>query len=101
VDICADYKLVEVTDEGAVVEVANKLFTIDMAGNLLTSLKAGDCKTLKADKVILSVGLKPNKTITEELRAIGAEVIEVGSTKRAGNVIDATHDAYEAVYALD
>lgn len=101
VDVCADYKLVEVTDEGAVVEVANKLFTIDMAGNLLTSLKAGDRKTLKADKVILSIGLKPNKTITEELRAIGAEVIEVGSTKRAGNVIDATHDAYEAVYALD
>ena len=101
VDVCADYKLAEVTDEGAVVEVAKKLFTIDMGGSLLTSLKAGDRKTLKADKVILSVGLKPNKTITEELRALGAEVIEVGSTKRAGNVIDATHDAYEAIYALD
>lgn len=101
VDVCADYKLAEVTDEGAVVEVAKKLFTIDMGGSLLTSLKAGDRKTLKADKVILSVGLKPNKTITEDLRALGAEVIEVGSTKRAGNVIDATHDAYEAIYALD
>ena len=101
VDVCANYKLAEVTDEGAVVEVAKKLFTIDMGGNLLTSMKAGDRKMLKADKVILSVGLKPNRTITEELRAFGAEVLEVGSTKRAGNVIDATHDAYEAIYALD
>ncbi len=101
VDVLADYKLVEVNDEGAVVEVAKKLFTIDQAGNLLTSLKAGDRMAVKADKVILSVGLKPNATITEELRALGANVIEVGSTKKAGNVIDATHDAYEAVYALD
>lgn len=101
VEVCADYKLVEVTDEGAVIEVANKMFKLNPMGELVSTLNAGERKELKADTVIISVGLRPNETLTGELTEKGATVIEVGSTKRAGNVIDATHDAYEAVYALD
>ncbi len=101
VEVYADYKLAEVTDEGAVVEVSNKLFKLNPRGEVISSLKAGERLTLKADSVVISVGLRPNETITEELTAKGAKVIEIGSTKRAGNVIDATHDAFETVYALD
>lgn len=97
----ADYKLAEVTDNGAVIEVATKMFTLDHKGEVISSLKAGDRKELKADSVVVSIGLRPNEKITEQLNAAGVKVIEVGSAKRAGNVIDATHDAYEAVYNLD
>lgn len=101
IDVYTDYKIVEVTDEGAVIEVANKMFTLDDKGGVVTSLVKGDKKLLPADKVVLSIGLRPNATISAQLTEKGVQVIEVGSTKRAGNVIDSTHDAYEAVYALD
>lgn len=101
VDVYADHKLVEVTDEGAVIEVAAKMFTLTKTGEVSSSLNPGERKLLKADSVVISIGLQPNPTLTEELSALGASVIEIGSTKHAGNVIDATHDAYEAVYALD
>lgn len=101
VETYTNYKLVEVTDEGAVVEVATKLFKLNPEGEVIFSQKPGERLTLKADTVVISIGLRPNATITEELTAKGAKVIEIGSTKRAGNVIEATHDAYETVYALD
>lgn len=101
VEVYEDYKLVEVTDTGAVIEVANKMFTLGSIGEVVSSKKKGDRLTLDADKVVLSIGLKPNQNITKELTEKGVKVIEVGSAIRAGNVINATHDAYEAVYSLD
>lgn len=101
VEVYADYKLAEVTEEGAVIEVAAKMFTLNPNGEVHSSLHAGARRTLKADTIVMSVGLHPNATLTRELTEKGATVIEAGSTQHAGNVIDATHSAYEAVYALD
>lgn len=101
VEVCANYKLLEITDEGAVLEVARKQFTLGQTGEVLTSMTPGERKVLKADNVVLSLGLKPNANIAQQLTAKGVRVIEVGSAKQVGNVIDATHDAYEAVYNLD
>ena len=101
VEVYEDYKLVEVTDTGAVIEVANKMFTLGKIGEVVSSKKKGDRLTLNADKVVLSIGLKPNPNITKQLTEKGVKVIEIGSAVKAGNVINATHDAYEAVYNLD
>lgn len=99
--VYADYKLAEVTDSGVIIEAAKKMFTIDNRGAVLTSVNAGERKELTADTVVISIGLRPNPNIKDELAAAGIEVLEIGSTKRAGNVIDATHDAYETIYALN
>ena len=42
VEVCANYKLLEVTDEGAVLEVARKLFTLGQTGEVLTSMTLGE-----------------------------------------------------------
>ena len=101
VNVYEDYRLSEVTDEGAVIEVASKMFKLGEKGEVISSLHQGDKLALKADKVVLSIGLRPNHNIADELKAKGITVIEIGSAKRAGNVIDATHDAFEAIYNLD
>lgn len=93
------YKLTEVTDDGAVIEGARKMFTLGAKG-VASCINEGDRIELKADSVVVSIGLKPNPNITAELEAKGIRVINVGSAKKAGNVIDSTHDAYETVYAL-
>lgn len=101
IDVYTDYKLVEVTEEGAVIEVANKIIKLAPTGTVALSMNSGDKKTLKADTVVVSIGLAPNANCADALREKGIEVIEVGSAVKAGNVIDATHSAYEAIYGLE
>ena len=101
IELYNDYKVIEILDDGVEIEVANKMFTLAPDGSIASSLKAGDRKTLHADTVVLSIGLRPNPTITQELTDLGVQVIEVGSAIRNGNVIDATHGAYEAIYGLE
>ena len=101
VQVYTDSRLVEVTDHGAVIEVANNMFIIDDRGAVTESKKAGTRTVLTADTVVISIGLRPNKSIAAELEAKGAKVISVGSAVRAGNVIDATKAAFDAVYNLD
>lgn len=101
VTVYTDYKLTEVTDDGAVIEVANKLFRLGDDGSVTESKEQGCKLTLKADSVVLSIGLKPNPSLARRFEGLGVKVMEVGSAVKAANVINATHDAYEAVYSLD
>ena len=84
VDIRRGYKLVSITEEGAVVEPA--------AG--------GEQEVITADDVVLSIGLKPNPSMAAELRGCGAAIYEIGSGKKNGNVMNAIHDAFEVTYNL-
>ncbi|MBR3584693.1 MAG: FAD-dependent oxidoreductase [Oscillospiraceae bacterium] len=101
IKVYSDYRLAEVTDEGAVIEAARKMVILGRNGGVVTNIDAGNRVALPADTVIVSIGLKPVANLTQELTERGIRVIEVGSAKKAGNVVDATHDAYEAVYGLD
>ena len=83
VDVITGHKLVAVTDEGAVIE-AN-----------------GEQKTIKADSVVLSIGLRPNKSLAGDFRGKNISVYEIGSAKKAGNIITAVHEAFEVVYNFD
>lgn len=82
VTVCTGYSLAEVTDKGAILA------------------KDDECVEVEADKVIMAVGLKPVDNIAEELEAAGAKVVKIGSAVRNGNVIDATHGAFRAIYEL-
>ena len=85
---------------GAKVIAGHKLIAVTDEGVVLANSESGEEMTVKADKAVLSIGLKPNATIEEELAAKGVNVIKIGSAKKAGNVIDATRDAFDAVYNL-
>lgn len=85
IEIMAAHKIVAVTDEGAVVEPTD----------------GGERMTIPADKVVLSIGLKPNPSMALDLVGRGVEIYEIGSARRAGNVITAIHDAFNVVYNFE
>lgn len=72
-----------VNDEGAVVK--------DREGNL---------ETIKADQVIMAIGLRPRKDMTDELREAGIEVYKAGDGARVGNIRSCTATAYEVARNL-
>lgn len=78
VDIRTGNKIVAVNDEGAVIEAAD-----------------GSKTVVSADNVVFCIGLKPNKSLAQELMYSGIEVFEVGDGKGVGNIRTAVADAYE------
>lgn len=101
IDLYTNYKLVEIKDDGVVVEVARKLFTLNKDVTVNTSMVQGEQMELKADSVVISLGMRSNPNITDELKALGAEVVEVGSARKPGFILTAVQGGFEAVYNLD
>ena len=79
VDIKAGHKIVAVNDTGAVIE----------------GTASGEQLTIPADDVIFCIGLRPNKSLREELMYSGIEVFEVGDGAGVGNIRTAVSSAYE------
>lgn len=74
-------------------------FEITVLSNKSVSGKInGEEQTLEADAVVCALGLKPRKTLTEELRQElpGAEIIPVGDTNEPRKIIQAVHEGYHA-----
>lgn len=77
-------KLVAVTGEGAVVEDAE-----------------GKRETVPADTVVMSIGLRPNKSLAPDYYGKNIAVYQIGSAQTAGNIITAVHEGFEVVYNMD
>lgn len=56
--------------------------------------------TIEADTVIFAIGLKPNKSLAQELLGSGIEVHEVGDGKQVANIRVSTSEAYEVARKL-
>lgn len=79
------HKIVEINDEGAVVEPT----------------EGGERITLPADQVIMCIGMKPRKNdFVEEMKGSGIEVFTIGDAKKPGMVYSSVHSAYEVVRKL-
>jgi 2-enoate reductase len=73
VNVMTNTKAVEIVDDGLIV--------VD---------KSGQKKTLKANKVVLAVGMEPNQdNLSDVLKATVPEIYRIGDCIRAGKVIDA------------
>lgn len=83
VDIRTGNKIVAVNDNGAVIEDKNGIKT-----------------TVAADDVVFCIGLRPNKSLKDELMYSGIEVFEVGDGAGIGNIRSAVADAYEIARKL-
>ena len=55
---------------GAAFYLGHKLETIHSDGIAIREVKTGELKTLPADDVVLSVGLRPNNALAEELKGL-------------------------------
>ena len=76
-------KLVEVTDEGALVEKAD-----------------GTQELFAADTVVSALGFRPAPNLKDEWAELGLPMYEVGDATGAGTILKAIWDAYDVANAL-
>lgn len=77
--VCTSTTLTEVLDDGV----------------LVTNKKKGTYK-IAADTVVLALGLKSCRSLYDELKAAGKDVVLIGDAKAPGKIFDAIHTAYRA-----
>lgn len=83
VKVLTGTKLVEVTDDGAVVECPD-----------------GTRNLLEADTVVSALGFRPAPNLKEEWKELGIPMCEIGDATGAGTILKAIWDAYDAANAV-
>ena len=83
VKVCTSTKLVEVTDDGAIVET-----------------KDGEKTEIKADTVVSALGFRPAPNLKEEWKELGVPMCEVGDATGAATIMKAIWEAYDAANSI-
>lgn len=78
IDVMVNARVVEICDEGVVVE------------------GKGGRRTVPADEVLLAVGMKANNALCDGLKEAGIPVTVVGDCVKVGKIYDAIHTGYKA-----
>ncbi len=71
-----------------------KLASITKDGAAAIDMASGEEKLIKADYVVLSLGVVPEKNIADEFSGAFENVIVLGDNERSGRIPHATKDAY-------
>ena len=83
VKVFTSTKLVEVTDEGALVEKAD-----------------GSRELFKADTVVSALGFRPTPNLKEEWAELNVPMYEVGDANGAATIMKAIWEAYDAANSI-
>lgn len=81
--ILEGHRIVEVTEEGAVV--------VDKDGNRTT---------VPADTVVMAVGFRPVPSMAVELEDLDVDVYQIGDGRQVGSIMTAIWDAYEVAHSI-
>jgi 2,4-dienoyl-CoA reductase-like NADH-dependent reductase (Old Yellow Enzyme family)/thioredoxin reductase len=84
---------------GTVFMPAHKLVAIDDAAIKLEKAD-GEMVTLPVDQVVLSLGVRADQTLADELAANFDKVIRIGDTAQVGRIANAVETAFAAAYHL-
>ena len=78
-----------------------KLCSVDDKGVIVASTKSGAEKTIKADYVVLAMGVRPNDELASELKALRCKNVYVaGDAGKSGTIADACHSAYDVAMKI-
>jgi len=72
----------------------------EIIGNKAICKQAEKTIEIEFDDFIVSAGLKPNKTIADELKDKGIKVVEIGDCKKPKKIGDAVKEAYKTIMKL-
>ena len=64
------------------------------------NVKTGEKKQIEAEKVVLSLGSRPDTSFVDELRVAGYNPVLIGDCKKVGRIADATKAAYEVAMSI-
>jgi thioredoxin reductase len=79
---------------------AYQLSGIEENSIALRSTRTGELLELEADSVVLAVGVKPVKSLYDELSSTLDRVYKVGDANQAGRIANATQDAYQVAIKI-
>ena len=82
-EILEGHRIVEVNDQGAVVED-----------------KEGKRETVEADTVIMSVGFRPLPSMKDALEDMDVDVYQIGDGRQVGSIMTAVWEAYEVAHSI-
>jgi pyruvate/2-oxoglutarate dehydrogenase complex dihydrolipoamide dehydrogenase (E3) component len=80
---------------------SHKLVKITTDGVELESLKSGSSVFVRANTVILALGVRPQKDVVDYFKAAFPDARVVGDAVRGGRIIDATQDAYGQAFVFE
>ncbi len=78
----------------------HQIETQTMTRNQDKCIIQGEPSILEADTVILSLGLRPEKSLANELIGQGMEVYEIGDGRGVANIHSSIWDAYEIARSI-
>ena len=75
-----------------------KLCSIEDGGVIVEDKATGEQQKLKADYVVLAMGVRPNTALADKLKELGFEnVYCTGDAEKSGTIAHACHSAYDTV----
>lgn len=77
------------------------LIAIDDEGIVVENIANGHKEHLDAEHIVLSLGVRPNTDIFEDVFAAYPDAMCLGDAIHGGRIADAVHTAYDAVRALE
>lgn len=85
---------------GAKFLTSHKLMKITETSVELLNLKTNEPVTITADKVVLSLGIKPNNSLVQELEKHFSIVKVIGDAEKPGRIAEAVRQSFEKAYVL-
>lgn len=95
-----DDSMSRITPYGTRFMLSTKLLSIQPSGVTVEDAKTGIQQTVEADYVVLSMGVRPNNSLLEELTERGINAITVGDADRGGTIGNATQSAFRKTMVL-
>ncbi len=86
---------------GTVFFTSSKLTEISNDGIFIENTATGKKDFINCDAVVLSLGVKSNKTLYEEIKNSFDNVYNIGDSSKAGRIHDATESAYRTVMSIN
>ncbi len=85
---------------GAKIKTGEKLCEVYTDRIVTENVKTKQKTDIPCDRVVLSLGSRPDASVVEELKKCGFSPIVIGDANRVGKIADATKAAYKAAISI-
>jgi len=96
-----DDEMERIRPYGTKILTGTKLCSIEDGGVTVEDKATGEQSKIKADRVVLAMGVRPQTKLADELKELGVEnVFCVGDAEKSGTIAHACHSAYDTVMKI-
>jgi len=90
-----------IVPHGPVILTGHRLESVVPGGVELVRLSDGESVFVKANRVVLAIGVSPRKAVVDAFKAAFSTVRVVGDAQRGGRILEATQDAHGKAFTFE